>query len=708
MQQESEDHSTTRKPNRLAKETSPYLLQHAYNPVDWHPWGGEALQKAKRTDKPIFLSIGYSACHWCHVMAHESFEDNEIAKIMNENFINIKVDREERPDLDDIYQRACQLATGTGGWPLSIFLTPDQKPFYVGTYFPKDGSTHYNMPGFRNILLQLADAYKNKKSEIQAASSEFTHALSQTAMDLVVRAEITEKMSLERTTLDEAAVGLLQMGDKIYGGFGHAPKFPNASNLMFLLRYYDLSSINRFRDFVIFSADKMAEGGIHDHLGGGFARYATDQKWLVPHFEKMLYDNALLSQLYAELYQITKAESYMQIVCKTLDYVIREMTHPDGGLYSAQDADSDGEEGKFYLWKRKEIESVIDNETATNIFCERYGVTEGGNFEGKNILNIRVAIASLAKNYNKTPEQVTQILVDASTKLFAAREKRIKPARDEKILTSWNGLMISGFAKGYAISGLIKYLHAAKNAVEFIESKLASSDGRLRRTFKDGQSKLNAYLEDYAFYVSGLLDLFAVNSEQKYLEKSIMYTDFMLQHFWDEKEGNLFFTSDDHEQLIARTKNFYDLAMPSGNSMAASNLLRLHYYTQNNGYLEKAVRIMKASSTSAAENPFGFGQMLNSIYLYVKKPVEVTVIVTDKGSNTNNSYSLAAWLNRQFLPHSIISIVHPSELAKLQRYLYFKGREAEGGQETAFVCRNYTCSLPIKSIEELERQLMPY
>jgi uncharacterized protein YyaL (SSP411 family) len=627
---------------------------------------------------------------------------------MNENFINIKIDREERPDLDDIYQRACQLATGTGGWPLSIFLTPDQKPFYVGTYFPKDGSSHYNMPGFRNILLQLADAYKNKKSEIQAASSEFTHALSQTAMDLVVRAEITEKMSLERTTLDEAAVGLLQMGDKIYGGFGHAPKFPNASNLMFLLRYYDLSGINRFRDFVIFSADKMAEGGIHDHLGEGFARYATDQKWLVPHFEKMLYDNALLSQLYAELYQITKAESYMQIVCKTLDYVIREMTHPDGGLYSAQDADSDGEEGKFYLWKRKEIESVIDNETATNIFCERYGVTEGGNFEGKNILNIRVAIASLAKNYNKTPEQVTQILVDASTKLFAAREKRIKPARDEKILTSWNGLMISGFAKGYAISGLINYLHAAKNAVKFIESKLASSDGRLRRTFKDGQSKLNAYLEDYAFYVSGLLDLFAVNSEQKYLEKSIMYTDFMLQHFWDEKEGNLFFTSDDHEQLIARTKNFYDLAMPSGNSMAASNLLRLHYYTQNNGYLEKAVRIMKASSRSAAENPFGFGQMLNSIYLYVKKPVEVTVIVTDKGSNTNNSYSLAAWLNRQFLPHSIISIVHPSELAKLQRYLYFKGREAEGGQETAFVCRNYTCSLPIKSIEELERQLMPY
>ncbi|MDP8888085.1 MAG: thioredoxin domain-containing protein [Thermoproteota archaeon] len=707
MQQESAGHPNIRKPNRLAKETSPYLLQHAYNPVDWYPWGEEALQKAKNADKPFFLSIGYSACHWCHVMAHESFEDNEVAKIMNENFINIKVDREERPDLDDIYQRACQLATGTGGWPLSIFLTPDQKPFYVGTYFPKDGSSHYNMPGFRNILLQLADAYKNKKSEIQAASSEFTHALSQTATDLVVRADIVEKTNLDRSILDEAAVGLLQMGDRIYGGFGYAPKFPNSSNLMFLLRYYDISGINRFRDFVIFTADKMAEGGIHDHLGGGFARYATDQKWLVPHFEKMLYDNALLSQIYAELYQITKSESYLQITCKTLDYVIREMTHSDGGLYSAQDADSEGEEGKFYLWKKKEIESVIDDETVTNIFCEHYGVTQGGNFEGKNILNVRVPITSLAKNHNKTPEQVAQILRDASAKLLAAREERVKPARDEKILTSWNGLMISGFSRGYAISGYTKYLQAAKNAVGFIESKLASGDGRLRRTFKDGQSKLNAYLEDYAFYVSGLLDLFAVNSKQEYLDKSIMYADFMLQHFWDEKEGNLFFTSDDHEQLISRTKNFYDLAIPSGNSMAASNLLRLYHYTQNNNYLNKAVRIMKAGSRSAVENPFGFGQMLNSIYLYVKGPVEVTVIVTDNNSNNTSTSSLVTWLNRQFLPHSIISTVHPSELGKLQRYPYFKGREAEGGQETAFVCKNYTCSLPIKSIEELERQVMP-
>ncbi len=706
MHQGSAGHSSIKKPNRLSGETSPYLLQHAYNPVDWYPWGGEALQRAKNEDKPIFLSIGYSACHWCHVMAHESFEDNEIAGIMNGNFINIKVDREERPDLDDIYQRACQLATGTGGWPLSVFLTPDQKPFYVGTYFPKDGRSHYNMPGFRNILLQLTDAYKNKRSEIQAASGEFTHALSQTVMDLVVRPELIESTSIGRSVLDEAAVGLLQMGDKIYGGFGHAPKFPNASNLMFLLRYYDISGINRFRDFVIFTSDKMAEGGIHDHLGGGFARYATDQKWLIPHFEKMLYDNALLSQLYGDLYQITKAEPYLQIMNKTLDYVIREMTHPEGGFYSAQDADSEGEEGKFYLWKKNEIESIIGDRTVSDIFCEHLGVTQGGNFEGKNILNVRVPTENLAKNHNKTLEKITEMLDDASAKLFAAREGRVKPGRDEKILTSWNGLMISGFAKAYAVSEDKRYLNAANNAINFIEKKLATNDGRLRRTFKDGQSKLNGYLEDYAFYVNGLLDLFAANSKEEYLRKSIKYTDFMLQHFWDAKEGNLFFTSDDHEQLISRTKNFYDLAIPSGNSMAASNLLKLYHYTQKNMYLDNAMRIMKTGSQSAAENPFGFGQMLNSIYLYVKKPVEVTVILTDTDNSTTNNPSLAAWLNKQFIPNGIVGMVHVNELEKLQEYPFFKGRQPQEARETAYVCKNFSCSLPMQSVEMLQREII--
>jgi uncharacterized protein YyaL (SSP411 family) len=691
--QESASHG---RPNKLAKETSPYLLQHAYNPVDWYPWGKEALERAKNEDKPIFLSVGYSACHWCHVMAHESFEDEEVAKIMNEHFINIKVDREERPDLDDIYQRVCQLATGTGGWPLSVFLTSNQRPFYVGTYFPKEAG-HYNMPGFKTMLLQLAAAYKSKKQEIEAASGEFMDALAQTARDVALGT--AGKASLERSILDEAAVGLLQMGDPIYGGFGQAPKFPNASNLMFLLRYYDVSGMNRFKDFVAFTADKMAAGGIHDQLGGGFARYATDQKWLVPHFEKMLYDNALLAQLYSELYQITKADKYLQITSKTLDFVTREMTHHEGGFYSAQDADSEGEEGKFYVWHKKEIASILDDQVATDIFCEHYGVTEGGNFEGKNILNVRVPLASVGLRYGKTPEQAAQIIAGASDKLFTAREKRVRPGRDEKILTSWNGLMISGFAKGYGVTGDAKYLQAAKSAVRFVESKLASGDGRLLRTFKDGQSKLNAYLDDYAFYVAGLLDLFAIDSRLEYLEKAIKYTDFMLKHFWDEKEENLFFTSDDHEKLIVRTKSFYDLAIPSGNSVAASNLLRLYHYTQDSSYIDRAAKIMKAGARPAAENPFGFGQMLNAIYLYVKKPVEVTVI-TDSSSS-----GIAGWLNRQFVPDGINAVVSASELESLQKYAYFKGRNGDG--ETAFVCRNFTCSLPIKSQQELERQLRP-
>lgn len=651
------------------------------------------MQRAKKEDKPIFLSIGYSACHWCHVMAHESFEDEETAKIMNENFINIKVDREERPDIDDIYQRACQLASGQGGWPLSVFMTPDHKPFYVGTYFPKDGR-HYGLPGFKTILTQLTEAYRNKKNEIEMASSEFMGALSQTAKDVALPGTGAES-SIERSILDEAAVGLLQMGDTIYGGFGQAPKFPNTSNLLFLLRYYDISGIARFRDFVIFTADKMGQGGIHDQLGGGFARYATDQKWLIPHFEKMLYDNALLAQLYSELYQITKDEQHLVIVRKTLDFVMHELTHPVGGFYSALDADSEGEEGKFYLWTKKEIREILKDQAAIDAFCEYYGVTEGGNFEFKNILNVRSSIEGIAKRTDKKPEEIKKIIDTAGAKLLSGREKRVRPGRDEKVLTSWNGLMISGFSKGYAVTGDEKYLQAARKAVDFIETKLSSPEGRLMRTFKDGRSKLNAYLDDYAFYANGLLDLFAVESKPEYLNKAVRCTDFMLAHFWDEKEGNLFFTSDDHEQLIIRTKSFYDLAIPSGNSVAASNLLRLYHYTQNNDYLDRATRIMKSGARPAAENPFGFGQLLMAIYLYVKKPVEVTVIRRGK---------MSRWLNSTFLPDGITATVGPDDLPALEKHTFFKGRNAEEG-ETAFVCRNFSCSLPIKSQQELARQM---
>jgi len=699
MQLHGDDRETKARANRLFGESSPYLLQHAHNPVEWYPWGEESLQKAKSENRPIFLSIGYSACHWCHVMAHESFEDEEIAKIMNENFINIKVDREERPDIDDIYQRVSQLAIGTGGWPLSVFLTPDQKPFYVGTYFPKYG--RYGMPGFGTILGQLAEAYKTKRQEIDSATVEFLQALEHSAKDV----QQPRGVILDRSILDEAAVGLLHMSDPVYGGFGQAPKFPNPSNLLFLLRCYDVSGLNRYKDFVMFTADKMAAGGIHDQIGGGFARYSTDQKWLVPHFEKMLYDNALLVQVYAELYQISGDEKYLEVVEKTLEYVRREMMSPENGFYSAQDADSEGEEGKFYVWSKQEIFNSLGDETIARIFCEYYGVGQAGNFEGKNILNIRSSFADLSLKYSRPPEMLKRIINDASSRLFEIREKRVKPGRDDKMLTAWNGLMISGFAKGFRVTNNKHYLEIAKSTIEFIESRVTRDNGRLYRTFKDGISKLNAYLDDYAFYVNALLDVFELDSNPIYLEKAIKYTDFMLQHFWDPVDCTLYFTSDDHEQLIVRTKSLYDLAIPSGNSVAASDLLRLYHLTQKNDYLEKAEQIMKAGATSSAENPFGFGQLLTAIYLYVKKPIEITVRTTD---NIGEGQKMARWINKQFMPNAITAIIeNQSQLSRLQEYPFFSGTNSARTSQTdyAVICRNFTCSVPIYSLSSLQEQI---
>jgi uncharacterized protein YyaL (SSP411 family) len=688
-------------------ESSPYLLQHAYNPVDWYPWADEALSKAKREDKPIFLSIGYSACHWCHVMAHESFENEDTAKIMNEKFINIKVDREERPDIDDIYQRVCQFATGNGGWPLSVFLTPDQKPFYVGTYFPAD--SRYGMPSFRAILNQMSQAYHTRKQEIESTTSGFMQALSSMAMDIEVQGQHPD---IDRSLLDEAALGLLHMRDPVYGGFGNAPKFPNVSNLLFLLRYYNISKMAPFRDFVMFTADKMAVGGIHDQIGGGFARYSTDQRWLVPHFEKMLYDNALLTQLYAELYQISGNEDYLRVVESTLEFVIREMTFPEGGFYSAQDADSEGEEGKFYVWSKKEITENLGGKTVADIFCDYYGVTDGGNFEGKNILSIVTSLDSLSRKYGRDPKDIHNIIKQAGRKLFEIREKRIRPGIDDKILTSWNGLMISGFAKGYRVTDNKKYLDCAINAINFIESKIAvASEARLRRTFKNDVSKINAYLDDYAFYVNGLLDVFEVNCKAEYLERALDYTDFMLKHFWDANSGSLFLTSDDNEQLITRTKNFYDLAIPSGNSVAAYNLLRLFKITQNRDYFQKAEEIIKAASRPALNNPFGFGHLLITMSMYLNNsPTEVIII--QRPIEKSSSYQMSSWLNKKFLPDGINIVIRDiGELEKLEKYPLFSGRNMpstiKNKPEVAFVCKNFACSLPLDSIEELQKTIGP-
>jgi uncharacterized protein len=636
-------------------------------------------------------------------MAHESFEDGDIAKIMNENYVNIKLDREERPDIDDIYQRACQLTSGTGGWPLSVFLTPSQKPFYVGTYFPATG--RHGLPGFATVLINLAEAYKTKRDQIDSSTDEFMRALKDTSIDIVGY----ESEKLERTILDEAAVTLLHMGDPIYGGFGQAPKFPNPSNLLFLLRAFDLSGITKYRDFAILTANKMSEGGIYDHIGGGFARYSTDQKWLIPHFEKMLYDNAQLANVYAELFQLTEDSKYLNTVNGILQYVSNEMTSSQGGFYSSEDADSEGEEGKYYVWSFNEIQEALDPDMLEP-FCRYFGISQGGNFEGKNILSIQSSINTLSRKYGLSEETLSSKIHESLKKLYKIRSNRSKPGRDDKVLTSWNGLMISGFIDGYKITGNSQYLDAARQAFEFIENNLTYGQDRLYRVYKNGNSKIKGYLDDYTFYVKAILDLFAVESKYRYLKRALEYTYSMIDHFWDPLRGDFFFTSDDQEKLILRTKNHYDLAVPSGNSVAASNLLRLYYYTQEQDFLTKATKLMKLTSKAASENPFGFAQLLCAIYLQIKAPVEISIIKRSPLSNSSKNLDLAKWLTTQFIPNSIPAIIEEgSEFNNLQNYPFFKGKarsqDHADAPQYAFICKNYTCSLPIVSVTNFEKQL---
>jgi len=673
--------------NSLVNETSPYLLQHKDNPVEWFTWGTEALEKAKKENKPIFLSVGYSSCHWCHVMAHESFDNDDVAKIMNENFVNIKVDREERPDIDDIYQKVCQMATGQGGWPLSVFLTPDQLPFYVGTYFPVLDS--YGRPGFGSLCRQLAQSWKEKPDDIQKAAENLIKPLKLTE-------EIRSATEIEKSVLDEAAINLLQMSDTTFGGFGQAPKFPNASNLSFLLRYSKISGISKFQDFVLKTLNKMAKGGIFDQIGGGFHRYSTDARWLVPHFEKMLYDNALLPIVYAEAYQITKNEFYREIVTMTLDYVLREMTSLDGGFFSAQDADTNGDEGQTYLWKKSEIVDILGDNA--DIFCMFYDVTDGGNFEGRTILANNVNASAIAFKMNKTEEQIMQIIRDSRKKLLTVREKRTQPGRDDKILTSWNGLMISALCKGYRITKQKKYLDSAVRAVDFIEQNLVK-DGRLVRTYKDKEAKLNGYLEDYSYFINGLLDLFEINPDIKYLETAISHSNILIKQFWDDTSSSFYFTSNDHESLIIRPKTNYDLSMPSGNSVACGVLLRLYHIIHEEEYLRITKKILEKQAELAAENPFAFGHLLNVAYMFLQKPTEITILGTE-----NSEVSDA--LEKKFLPESImVKILDKSRLDALSKYEFFSGKSFNQNKTIVYVCKNSTCSLPLEQLEEIERHL---
>ena len=673
--------------NSLIHETSPYLLQHAKNPVQWYTWNEPALKKATEEHKPIFFSIGYSSCHWCHVMAHESFENSDIAKIMNENFINIKVDREERPDIDDIYQKVCQIATGQGGWPLSVFLTPDQKPFYVGTYFPILDS--YGRPGFGSLLRQLAQSWKEKPQDILKTAENFLTNLQKTE-------SVSTFEHLDKSILDEAAINLLQLGDPIHGGFGSAPKFPNSANLSFMLRYSKLSGISKFQEFALKTLRKMAQGGIFDQLRGGFHRYSTDSRWLVPHFEKMLYDNAMIPVVYTEAYQITKDPFYLEVVTKTLNYVLEEMTSTEGGFYSAQDADSEGEEGKYYVWNKSEIQEILGNDA--DVFCLFYDVTDGGNFEGKTILCNNISLSSVAFKFGKTEDQVKNILDSGIKKLLDVRSKRISPGLDDKILTSWNALMISALAKGFRVSNEQSFLSAAEKCISFIENHLVKN-GKLLRTYKNGTSKIQAYLEDYSYFISALLDIFEIKPELKYLETAQTFGNYLIDHFWDPTQKNFFMTDNTHEKLIIRPKSNYDLSMPSGNSIAAYSLLRLYHLTQEKKFLEVSLAVMESQATMAAENPFGFGYLLNTIYMYLQKPLEITIL------NPKNT-EIAKYLTGMFLPESIlVTIRDENQIKNLAKLPFFAGKEFNYDKTIVFVCKDFTCSLPLESISEIEKQL---
>ena len=672
--------------NKLIHETSPYLLQHANNPVDWYSWNDEALKKAKDENKPIFLSIGYSACHWCHVMAHESFENDEVAKFMNENFINIKVDREERPDIDDIYQKVCQIATGQGGWPLSIFLTPDQKPFYAGTYFPVLDS--YGRPGFGSICRQLSQAWREKPKDIEKSAENFLNTLQKAE-------KITVPAKLERSILDEAAMNLFQLGDATYGGFGSAPKFPNAANVSFLFRYAKLAGLSKFNEFALKTLKKMAKGGIFDQIGGGFHRYSTDARWLVPHFEKMLYDNALIPVNYAEAYQITKDPFYLEVLTQTLDFVLREMTLPEGGFYSAYDADSEGVEGKFYVWSKSEIKEILGSDA--DLFCLFYDVTDGGNWEGNNILCNNLNISTVAFNFGVSEDKVKEILKTCSEKLLKVRSNRIWPGLDDKVLVSWNSLMITAFAKGYRVTNDSKYLDASKECISFIEKNLIV-DGKLLRTYKNKTAKIDGYLEDYSYFTNALLDVFEIEPDSKYLKLALKLGTHLVDHFWDSKTNSFFMTSDDHEKLIIRPKSNYDLSLPSGNSVSASVMLRLYHMSQKQNFLDISTKILESQAQMAAENPFGFGYLLNTIFNYLQKPIEITII------NQENS-KLCQSLLTDYLPNSFIVTVQNSiQLESLSEYPFFAGKNF-ADKTSVFVCKDFSCSLPLTTIDEINSHL---
>jgi uncharacterized protein len=696
-------------PNHLATESSPYLLQHQNNPVDWHPWGPEALERAKRENKPIFLSIGYSACHWCHVMEHESFENEPIARYLNEHFISIKVDREERPDLDQIYMHAVQLMTGRGGWPMSVFLTPDLRPFFGGTYWPP--TPRMGMPGFEQVIVAVNDAWRNRREGVLKQAAELTSHLRSVAEPggemlgepRAVAPDTQHGSGME--LLDNAARVLSRAFDSRHGGFGSAPKFPHSMDLQLLLRLWKRQPREDLLHMVTLTLDKMAAGGIYDHLAGGFARYSVDERWLVPHFEKMLYDNALLTSAYLDAYLVTREERFARVARETCHYVLTYMTDAAGGFHSTEDADSEGEEGKFYVWTPGEIKQIL-GEQAGERFCYVYDVSDEGNFEhGKSILNLPKTIEQCAALRGWDLEELKTELASSRGKLLSARDQRVRPGKDDKILLSWNALMIDTLARAGRIVEQPDYVIAAEKAADFILAQMSRADGRLLHTWRHGQAKLDAYLDDYVYFVSALVTLYEATFNERWVMEAVRLADLVLQHFEDRQGGGFFFTADDHEYLITRNKDLHDASVPSGNGMAATALIRLGRLCGNTEYLDAARRTLSAAESVMQQMPTAVGQLLIARDLWLGPASELVIVGGSK--ETANQDAIAA-VQKSFLPRSVVAYRSGSKPAVNQTAALdplFVGRMDADHQPRLYICQNFACQAPVRGAEAIKASI---
>jgi uncharacterized protein len=676
--------------NRLGGETSPYLLQHSDNPVDWHPWGLEALELAAQHDKPILLSIGYAACHWCHVMERESFEDLGTAALLNEHFVSIKVDREERPDVDAIYMDAVQAMTGHGGWPLTAFLTPDGKPFYAGTYFPNED--RHGLPAFRKVLLAIADTWKNRRAEVEEQGGRIVEAIGRAAGIAGSQEALTEEL------LTHAARGLRAAFDSTWGGFGGAPKFPQSMSLEFLLRRH-LRGDPDALDIVRLTLDRMAAGGMYDQLGGGFHRYSTDERWLVPHFEKMLYDNALLLRLYTHAWLVTREERYRRVVVETADYLLREMQHPEGGFFSSQDADSEGVEGKFFVWTWDELVEEAGEAVATAM-----GASPQGNWEGTNVLWFPVPVTAVAQEFDLDPAELERAVESARARLFAIREGRVRPATDDKVLAAWNGLAITALAEAGRALERPEYIDAAVRAAEFVLANLRSADGRLLRSWRDGRPGRPGFADDHALVAEGFLTLYETTFELHWFVEARGLADELIRLFHDPERGGFFQTGADAEALVLRPKELYDNAVPSGNSAAADVLQRLAHLTGEPDYEQAGLSALRLVRDGMAGAPAGFGHALCALDLYLDRVREVAIVGDPASAQTR---ALAEEVTtRRFLPNHVLAVADVDDERSLEEVALLLERPQLEGSSTAYVCERFACKLPVTEPEALAEQLM--